>query len=265
MNILDELRQKAEEKKQAQEQQHLLDEQLEQTYQQVLLPKIQFLYDCLSELIKYLNFLEEPIAVRNYSRHYPQFGTLFQKNYKINTDGMMGLADYNRLMQINIRFNCEAVGDFNYSLSSKALCDREHAFLFEHGLHFHQKSQHPDKVLFTVERKIPVRFQIAVDYPTSKLLVTIFNHENFETFHRSVTPEQLDDEFLDALLCYFMRRDNRFIRADISDATQAAIREHIAPFYDEERNNRLEMAPTKPQSGNKIADPIRNIFAKFNR
>jgi hypothetical protein len=260
MSILDELKQKVEAKKQAQYEQSQLNEQLEHTYQQTLLPKLQFFYDCLHELVEYLNFLEEPVQVHHYSRRYPQFGTLSQKNYKINTDGIMGLADYNRLMQVNVSFNCEAEGGFSYALSSKPLADKEYKFLFDRGLRFQQKHQHPDKAVFVVERKIPVRFQLRVDYPSSMLKVSIYNHESFRIFRKRFTPEQLDDEFLDAFLCYFMRRDDRFVRADISEGEKSALLNHIAPFVAEAKSR----AGAAQKSGNKIGETLKNIFAKLN-
>jgi len=266
MSILDEIRQRAAEKKESQHLQNLLNKELEQTYQKVLLPKMQFLYDCLKELIEYLNFLEEPMPVNRYSPHYPQFGTLYQKKYKINTDGRMGMADFQRMMQINISFYCEAEGCFSYVLASKPLIDKEYNFLFEHGLRFQQKQQLTDRAMFIVERKIPVRFQILVDYASSKLKITIFNHENFQTFQKSFLPEQLDDEFLDMFLNYFMRRDRLFVVPDISEAEKAAILKHIAPFYEEQRNVRPDLfEAVLEKRANLITDPVKKIFTRLNK
>ncbi len=264
MNILDELRQKAEDKKRALHEHNVYESHLEQTYQQVLLPKMQFLYDSFRELVEYLNFLDEPVVVRHYSRRYPHFGTLVQKNYKINTDGRMGMADYHRLMQVNVSFLCEAEGNFSYSMSPKNVVDREYAFLFERGLRFQQKNYGMDAGMFIVERKIPVHFRIMVDYKNSRLKVAIFNHDNFQVFQKYFIPEQLDDDFLDALLSYFMRRDNRFIRADISEEDRSAILDYIAPYHAAEADKN-----TSPAAGAKgrqlIADPIKSLFSKFQR
>lgn len=267
MSILDEIRQKAAEKKQAEYEQSLIDKRLEETYQKILLPKMQFLYDNLKELVEYLNFLEEPIPVTHYCRHYPQFGTLYQQNYKINTDGRMGMADYHRLMQINVSFYCEAEGNFSYTLSSRGLIDREYAFLFDRGLRFQQKNYRSDRAQFVVERKIPVRFQILLDYPSSKLKVNIYNHENFLTFHKSFAIEQLDDEFLDSFLSYFMRRDNRFIRTTISEEERAAILDNIALFHkNEQRHTQPDLFNTTFEQDEKQAsDPVRRIFSRFNK
>ncbi|MDD5272732.1 MAG: hypothetical protein PHU14_08450 [Methylovulum sp.] len=264
MNILDELRQKAEDKKRALHEHNAYESHLEQVYQQVLLPKMQFLYDSFRELIEYLNFLDEPVVVRNYARRYPHFGTLVQKNYKINTDGRMGMADYHRLMQINVSFLCEAEGNFSYSMSPKNAVDREYAFLFERGLRFQQKNYGMDAAMFIVERRIPVHFRVMVDYKNSRLKVAIFNHDNFQVSQKYFAPEQLDDEFLDALLSYFMRRDNRFIRADISEEDRAAILDYIAPYHAAGEGNGTPQGPAAKHRY-LIADPIKSLFSRFQR
>jgi hypothetical protein len=263
MTILEEFRKKANNKKAELSRQQFLEQELEQTYQEVLLPKMQYLFDNINEIIKYLNFLEEPIPIQNYCDRYPQLGKLLQTDYKINTDGYAGMAEYNRLMQINVSFFCEAEGTFSYSLTSKRLIDKEYDFLQTRGLKFEQKNHnHSPIATFIVQRKIPVWFKIKVDYPHSKLKVTIFNHENFETFKKSFTAEQLDDEFLDAFLSYFLRRDNRFIKPDISDEQKAAILTHLAAYHDKERDELNTEQQGKGYS--KVIFSIKKILSKLD-
>ncbi len=274
MSILDELRQKAEQKKAEQLQQESTQQQVERIYKSALLPKMQYFYDCLNETVKHLNFLEEPILINNYSSRYPQFGELSQLNYKINTDGYSGLADYNRLMQINLNFVCEAEGEFSYALQSKRLIETEVAFLHSRRLAFTWKNQGRvtggESAGFTVQRKIPVSFKIEVDYNVSKLKVTINNHENLEFFCKSFLPEQFDDDLLDAVISYLMRRDNRLIRLDISDAHKTIIQNNLASYQQEQAEL---LAKIKYEEDNappnkepfKIANPVKAIFSKYSR
>jgi hypothetical protein len=274
MSILDELRQKADEKKTEQLQQEATRQNLESVYKSELLPKIQYYYDCLNETVKHLNFLEEPILISNYSSRYPQFGELSQKNYTINTDGYSGLADYDRLMQINVGFFCEADGAFTYSLDSKRLIESEVAFLHARRLAFTWKNQSTatstESASFTIQRKIPVSFKIEIDYQLSALKVTINNHENLEFFSKKFSPEQVDDDLLDALISYLMRRDNRLIRLDISDAHKAAIQNNLA-FHQQEQAELLakiryeeDNAPPKKEPF-KIVNPVKAILSKYSR
>ncbi|MBL7005158.1 MAG: hypothetical protein ISR69_14160 [Gammaproteobacteria bacterium] len=280
MSVLDELRKKADEKKAAELQEELHSEQLEKTYQSALLPKMQLLYDTFNETINHLNFLEDPIAVKNYCTRYPQFGNLLQKNYKINTDGRIGLANYNRLMEINLSFVCEAKGDFTYPLVSTYLIEKEVAFLQDKKLNFDWKHLTPKDgkayANFTIKRRIPVSFRIEVDYNHSKLKVTIQNHENLESYAKDFSPEQLDDNFLDILLSYFLRKDTRLlvklgeISAEHKTAIKAAVHNNFAHYQQEQATliGKIQFEEdsvpldTEPQ---KKSNFIKNIFSKFNK
>lgn len=266
MSILDELRQKTDQKKAEQLQQESTRQNLEAIYQAALLPKMQYFYDCLNETIKHLNFLEEAILINNYSSRYPEFGQLSQKNYKINTDGYSGLADYNRLMQINVSFFCEADGEFTYTQESKRLIEAEVAFLHARRLAFSWKNKGTATALecasFTIRRKIPVSFKLGIDYPLSLLKVTINNHENLEFFSKNYSPEQLDDNLLDVLVSYLMRRDNRLIRLDISDAHKTIIQNQLA--FQQADLDKISYEEDSKASF-KIANPVKAIFSKCSK
>lgn len=281
MSALDELRRKADEKKAAELQQELTNEQLEETYQTKLLPKMQCLFDMLNETISHLNFLEEPIIVNNYCTRYPQFGTLQQKNYKINTDGRVGLADYNRIMQINLSFTCEASGDFTYPLASTYLIEQEVSFLQSKRLNFDWKHLTPRDgkayAGFTVKRTVPVSFRVEVVYNLSKLKVTIQNHQNLESYSKDFSPEQLDDHFLDIFLSYFLRKDTRLLQklGEISTehktAIKTAVHNNLASYQQEQA---ALLGKIKFEENNDISNPIasekksnfmKNIFSKFQK
>jgi hypothetical protein len=274
MSILDELRQKADQKKAEQLQQVSTRRNLEGVYKSVLLPKMQYFFDCLNETVTHLNFLEERILISNYSSRYPQFGELSQKNYKINTDGYSGFADYSRLMQINVSFFCEADGDFTYSLQSKRLIESEVAFLHARRLAFTWKNQSAatsiEGASFTIQRSIPVSFKIKVDYNLSTLKVTINNHENLEFFSKSFSPEQLDDDLLDALISYLLRRDNRLVRLDIPDVNKAVIQRNLATYQQEQADLLAKIRyeddnPPRNKELFKMANPVKAIFSKYSR
>jgi hypothetical protein len=279
MSALDELRKKADEKKAAENQAELNKEQQEATYRNQLLPKMQLFYDTFNESINCLNFLEEPVTVHNYCERYPQFGSLAQKNYKIVTDGRVGLASYNRIMQINLSFVCEGKGSFNYPLISTYLIDKEVAFLQEKKLTFDWKYLTPidgkANASFTVKRRVPVSFQIEVDYKHSLIKVTIHNHDNLKWHCKSFTPEQLDDDFLDSLLSYFLRKDMRFLvkMGEISPEVKADIKSALHNYFanhEEHAHFLKEIAPEQPPAAPetesaKRANFIQNIFSRLHK
>lgn len=104
MGILDELRKEANEKKQRQESRKIARQQQDAAYLTRVLPAMQNIFNYLQETLEYLRVVDEVVEIPNYSDRYPQLGRLYQCDYKINTDGFSGLADFNRMMQINFQY-----------------------------------------------------------------------------------------------------------------------------------------------------------------
>lgn len=280
MSALDELRKKADEKKAAEQQDKLIGEQLEKAYQSKLLPRMQLFYDTLNETISHLSFLEEPVIAKNYSTRYPQFGDLIQTGYKINTDGRAGLASYNRLMEINLNFVCEGKGEFIYPVVSKYLIEQEVNFLQSKRLNFDWKYLTPKDgkayANFTVKRKVPASFRIEVVYPLSQLKLTIQNHEDLEIHSKNFSPEQLDDNFLDILLNYFLRKDDRLlvklggISAEHKKIIKTAVHNNFSSFQQEQGQllEKIKFADDpelQPATSGKKTEFMKNLFSKFHK
>jgi hypothetical protein len=280
-SILEELRRKAEEKKISEEVQTQKEAHLERIYQAELLPKMQRLFNSIQELLRHLEVIAEPLLVKDYCKSFPQLGVLQQTHYKINTDGRMGMADFNRLMEINIHFICEGQGSFQYKAVSNLLIKKEVEYLHSKRLSFDWRRETASDGniigVFTVKRYIPISFRIAVDFPQSKLNVSIHNHENFESLTRSFTANEFDDDTLDALLSYLMRKDRRFVQYNtISDEQRAAIRESLIKDADRLQQSakmsgryagaiphRYEVEPDAPSAPK--SNPIEKLFSKYTK
>lgn len=240
MSIIDELRNKASQKQEAQQQQESREQQSANNYKNLLLPKMQQIFTYLHEVVKHLNFVGEPILIKNYSHRYPQLGDLLQQNYRINTDGFGGLADFGRLMQINVTFFLQGEGAFSYDIEGKRIIEQEISFLHSRDMPFEWKNK-PGKTgvqtaTFILQRKIPVRFRVEVVYDQSQLLFTIDNHENFSIYSKIIAPEAVTEDLLENLVSYLLRRNDDFIRLDISEQHKQNIR------YNLERNERERAA-----------------------
>lgn len=217
MGVLDQFKNESSGKS---EQESVTEQQkLEYEYQTHLLPKMQKTYLFFKEIVDHLNYLEKPIEIEEYSHDYPQMGVLKQVNYKINTDGYSGLADFNRIMQINITFTCQGDGDFSYSLEGKAHVEEAVSFLHARNIPFvwnqYVAAKGVDAATFTITRKIPVRFRFEVDYPQSKIRLLINNHENFNVYSKTFEASAINELLLDEVIRFMLRQDGDFIRLDI--------------------------------------------------
>lgn len=232
MGILDQLREKADEKKSAEQQQIDLKQLREQRYKKYILPKMQEILKYMQELVKYLNYLEVPVQVEEYSTRYPKLGPLMQQDYRISTDGFGGLADEDKLRHINITFFCAGEGAFDYVVRSKVDIEHEIAFLHAKRLLFktqripgHKKES---ALKFVVQRKIPVRLRFEVDYDNSLIKVLIHNYAHFSVYTESWEAEAIDHEFLDMVSRYLLRKDSEFIKPNITDEDREILRKKLA-------------------------------------
>lgn len=275
MSVLDELRKKADEKKAAEQRQAMHEDLLEQVYQIQILPKMQLIFDNFKETIDYLNFLDEPIKVNNYCEKFPQFGELAHSNYKINTDGRIGLANYDRLMQVNISFLCEGKGDFSYRLESEPVIEKEVTYLQAKRLFFDWKrvasTNGVPAAQFTIQRKIPIAFRVEVDYSHSKIKVAIKNHENLQSFSKSYGADELDDKFVERLLSYFLRKNREFVKTEeLSEASKEMIKASVRiAAINKKREEQLAQPEDLPFL-NEEPEPekkstFKSLFSKFKK
>lgn len=216
MGILDQLKQEAAQKKQQAQTQVNLQKQRDDYYRMAILPAMQKAFHFMKELVEHLNFLEHAIEVQEYSSRYPQFGLLKQQNYKIFTDNYGGFADLERLVQINVCFFCVGSGSFSYNLDGQSRIEREVAFLTSRNVNFDWKLLDGRSAIpsacFTITRKIPVRFKFAVDYEQSKIQLLINNHHDFNDYKKIFAPEQINDELLDEVARFMLRKESELIR-----------------------------------------------------
>lgn len=232
MGVLDQLRKEVDQKRFSEQQEVGQKQQGETIYKQQILPKMQELFKYLQELVEHLNYLEIPVQVEGYSSRFPQLGTLVQKDYKISTDDYGGLADINRLMQINVSFYCVGAGEFQYIVQGKAAIEKEIAYL--HSKHLATKNQkipginNEAAARFIVKRLVPVRLRFEVDYDSSLIKVIINNHLNFYTYTESWQAADINNDFLDVVARYLLRKDSEFIKPEISEGQREALRKKLA-------------------------------------
>lgn len=259
MGVLEQLRDQVNRKQDDALDQQNIEQELAARYKGAILPKMQSIFVFMKEMVEHLTYLEQAVFIDDYSSRYPQLGRLIQTGYRINTDGIMGYADPNRLMQVNVNFFCQNEGTFTYPLQGRSLIEQEVAFLSAYKVPFEWKYFQGvgmvQNASFTVTRKIPVRFKFEVDYAASNIKILINNHENFGVYKKSFAPEEVDNDLLDEVARFMLRIDSDFIRLEITSEHKKIIRsklEETQREYEEWLNlvRRDELfAQQKPDNG----------------
>lgn len=233
MGVLEQLRKEANQKKSTQKQELNQTQQCELNYKRLILPKMQEIFNYLQELVDHLNYLEVPVLVEEYTPRFPKMGVLAQKDYKISTDGFGGFADINKIMHINVTFNCVGEGEFHYLVSGKGAIEKEISFLHTKRLTVNVQKM-PGKInkeetaKIFVKRSIPVRLRFAVDYENSAIHVVINNYSDFSLYTESWQAADMDADFLDVIARYLLRKDTEFIKPEISDEHREVLRKRLA-------------------------------------
>ncbi len=235
MGILDDLREEASQKDAQQQENTRLSEQLEHNYQVLILPKMQQLFAYFKELLAYLELIESPIEVTDYTKRYSELGTLYQQDYKLSTDQYGGITHHDKLTEITLRFACLGHGDddqeFIYHAKNKIEADQEKHFLFKNKLKFHYNKNlgntKEGAITLFITKKIPVLFKFEVDYENSVITLQINNHEDFEQRTQTIEPKDINEAYMDKLARYILRKDTDFLRIDIDDIHKKQIRQQL--------------------------------------
>ena len=229
MGILDDLRNDAEQKKGGELKKVDKKKQLDAIYAHDILPVMQSTFNYLKELVDHLNYVKMGVKVEKYSSRYPQLGILKQQDYKLNTDGFGGFGDFNRLMQINLSFFCCGEGSFAYRVEGRDRIEQEVAFLHSRKVPSDWQNAEGNHsmqaAIFKVKRRIPVRFRFEVDYNNSQIKLVINNHENFGVQKKSYEAADINNEVLDEIARFLLRKDNDFMQLKLSAVSREIIRQ----------------------------------------
>ena len=236
MGILDDLREQTNQKKKQALAQKSQKQLLRQNYENKVLPQMQKAYYFLREIVDHLRYIDLKTEVTEYSSRYPQCGKLIQQNYHISTDGRGGIGNIDELKEINVSFVLNGPGEFSYKIKYKSKIDQEVEFLHDNKIPYfwfnNSSADSSDIGIFKITRKIPVLFRISVDYQNSRIIMDIYNHDDISYFTKSFSPNDIDDAWLDRLARYLLRKDDDFIRLEITPEQRQFIRNQAKHYGD---------------------------------
>lgn len=233
-------------------------------FKQEVLPKMQEIFAYMSEIVGHIQYLEYEIEVNDYSNKYPEFGKLTQKNYKINTDGMSGFVDPDKLKQINIIFDCQGIGTFRIQKEGKSEIENLTAFLHEKRINFDvmEIPNHSGKKIasFHIHRKIPIIFKFTADEQQSRINFYSCNHNDFESIRKSYNPNEINEKLLEKIAKYILRQDNDFIKLPISEDHVNQIRQKLKYLEIENKEFLNQTNKKKSKRNNRLKNIITRII-----
>jgi len=265
MGILNELRDEANKQKEDDQLQAYSKELIADKYKNEILPKIQMIFNYFKEIIEHLQYLKNPIVVREYSKTYPQFGELQQQDYKLSSDDYGGQTKFDEMKQVNIKFFCMGEDSFEFEAKSQHEIDQHVSIFtskkipFEWSRNYNNANQ--TSATFVVSRKIPVRIAFGVDYEQSIINLQISNHLNFDVIKRSYKAPEITEELLDQLANFLLRKNNDFIAIEISEEERRQIRQKLIESANADKKYKEQLKTFVPEEKSLI-NKIASIFKK---
>jgi len=241
MGILDELKQQASEKRQLEATEERERHSQEERYRQELLPKMQQLHAYLREFVDHLNYVRPEIVVSVYDDGRRGLNHLLQGGYHLATDEHGGQSSLDNLKTLRLTYHCSADGEHRYTLTGKKDIEKEMHLLSDTGISYsHRPVAEMQREMveeFSVRRKVPVMIEFKADVYSMNINLTIRNHESTGTRYYEISPAQIDEKFLEEMANYILRRENSFMRTEISGDERAQLRKN----YLEDKQQRARL------------------------
>ena len=229
MGLLDDLRNQAQTKKAADEEEAARKADREQYYQDKILPRMIKAYQFFNEFVEHLNYINLETIV-NYpllpdGRPQP----LRQEAYTVVIDSSKALK--------RIDFTMEGVLDtpVQYEIFGKDAVHK-HADRIERYSFRHERKDRKDptslevvSAKFTLLGPLPLKVTVEADIAQSQIIVTIrnFNEPGFTKYN--LTVEQFSDEFLDQLGKFVLRKEDRLFgkSEELSEDAKKKLRDRM--------------------------------------
>jgi hypothetical protein len=240
MGLLDELRQEAASAKSREQEQRERMQRLREIYATEVNPRIEELYRYLKELEEHLNYLKPDVWV---DYELPGFGVvsdLRQGNYS------MEKGRKEQVHRVPFSFSCSSEGELKYKVEGEKRVRTVMEELTAAGMRYTTKKIRGDNndvigADFIVECSVPVKIMFEGVLETSGITMTIKNYDDLYTHTSYLKPFQVNEEFLDELGKFILRKPNRFLKLDLDEDNLDQIRGMVRTA-EQQRQHELELA-----------------------
>jgi len=260
MGILDDLKQQADQARRDKEQEEARRAELRQLYDEGIRPAIVTIHKYLLDLVEQLTAVTWQV---HSSFEFPGIGRvdkLEQRDYLISIDSQRNPKS------IILRFDCVCPEEKRYELATRALLDEASQFLLAQKVTFSDwalRDAYREISGFVIQAKLRVRTTLAfdADIENGAICVTAVHFQGITEKRFTATYQSINDEWLDQLGHYILRKNTEFGRLDISEEE----RKRIRLLLDEERKRYeayIDETPREIISEDGLLPRLRKLFAK---
>lgn len=248
MSLLDDIHQKADEKREQLSESERLAYQQEQAYLQHINPRFKKFYSYFNELINELNFLDEKLFCA-----YRIPGADIQKDFY---HGKYSIAanSSDRMTDIKISFICQREKPVNFISDNDSVAQRVADELHQYQLKFHHRP-HTAKngrragSVFEMEPRIAVFIRLFLVPGSIDIRLETHNIPILGKFSKTYRPHEIDDSFMEQLGLFMLRRENSISRFELPAENRQVIQENIKKDKAERRREAIENQLYNPTLG----------------
>ncbi len=261
MGLLDDLRQQAEDRKTDAEKEQERQQRLRRIYEQEINPKLLKTYRFLRELTDHLNYLKPEI---NVSYELPVYGII--DGYKQGDYNVTANSD-KEMTEIKFRFTCAREKNIQFRNDKKADIDKINDYLLSKNIKFHCKKEKNDKQVitaadFNINGTVNILFQFKANIKNSTIDLAMSNIDDFGLRTTTLKPSSINDDFLDRLGKYILRKEHDFFSLKISEEEKQIIRKKLQAEKKrlEHELHSAEDEARRKQDQKKEEKSLKNIF-----
>ena len=190
-------------------------------------PALVEIHRYLKELAEQLNVIKPQIRVNFPVREVGELTDLEQGNYREVREG-----DREQTSSVTFAFTLEGRRHYRFDVSVPGNVDQWLNNLKNEGLKIDHaqvldESSLGHRVWINVSGFVPVKLRFAADLEKEGIVLTVRNYDSIGEMRHRITPEQVDEQFLDELGRYILRRPNRFLRMEVPAEVRDRLRKKI--------------------------------------
>lgn len=222
MDILGELRAKAEQEQQRLGEEQARQERLEQKYKQQIRPALLSIMKYLDELVSHITFVGQDIPHRFDVPGYGLLTNLEMRDHAVNADSRATIA------KVRYSYRCVSRAPVTFRVSSKedgVTCRDWLGSLQQKYIDWPLRNARDDIIgmNFEVEFAIPVSVQFRADRENGRILVAYTNFNGIGTERFPVSPERVDQDWLNELGAFLLKRNEDLVKLPVEEDHRSRI------------------------------------------
>ena len=226
MGVLDDLRTKAQDRREQEEADAALAAQREQFYREEIQPRMTKAYQFFMELVEHLNYVKMETLV-----NYPLLPdglpvALRQGEYTVVIDSSKAVK------RVDVNFQCALEKPLEFEIFGRDAVLRHADRLDRYYIKYERRDYKDANVeligaKFKIEGPLPLKLVINADVMNSVILVGVRNFSGPGVSRYTVQASEFDEAFMDRLGQFMLRKIDKLFTLEMDDSAKEAIRRRL--------------------------------------